>query len=400
MELPHSRWFRSVVWNTKTNRPVSIAPPKATSQPFSFNTFKELENDGIICQELLDGFMINCFRVAGDEILHITSRSKLDAAGKFYSDKSFRELFTEAYMNTLESPHYNENAIQGNSNDLRSPDDTKGEVATFFSFLVQHKEHRIVKKITENRVYLIQSGVVYSDGRIHFEDSPTTFLNNENVTNIKYKTDKPKGTYLDIVQRNPDGLSEVNNWIKKTLLDKSWDFQGLVFKDKFGNRWRFRSEKYSAVKSLRGNSPTFRDRFAQLYTQNLLPKYLEYYEDELMYMTVHMLFMNSLIKLIYDYYVDVHILKTTRLSEIDKMFHPHLYSLHGIYLTQLRPVGSSITLGDIQAYLHKLPWQRVSFLIKKIVNQETQQNAVSNPESAVTEVATVTTVTTEASNSS
>ena len=54
------------------------------------------------------------------------------------------------------------------------------------------------------------------------------------------------------------------------------------------------------------------------------------------------------------------------------MFHPQLYSLHGIYLTQLRPIGGSISLGDIQTYLHKLPWQRISFLMKKIINQEIQ----------------------------
>ena len=147
MDLPHSKWFRSVVWNTKTNRPVCVAPPKASAQEFSFKTLKELSDAGIVCQELLDGFMINCFRVAGDKTLHITSRSKLNAAGKFYSDKSFRELFMEAYMNTSECPHYSETIIQDNSSDIHSPDSSKGEVAVFYSFLVQHKEHRIVKSI-------------------------------------------------------------------------------------------------------------------------------------------------------------------------------------------------------------------------------------------------------------
>jgi hypothetical protein len=84
MDLPHNKWFRSVVWNTKTNRPVCVAPPKAATHELSFKTFKEVTDEGVVCQELLDGFMINCFRIAGDKTLHITSRSKLNAAGKFY----------------------------------------------------------------------------------------------------------------------------------------------------------------------------------------------------------------------------------------------------------------------------------------------------------------------------
>ena len=57
MNLPHSRWFRSVVWNTNTNRPICIAPPKASTSVIPEN--------GFICEELLDGFMINCFKVVG-----------------------------------------------------------------------------------------------------------------------------------------------------------------------------------------------------------------------------------------------------------------------------------------------------------------------------------------------
>ena len=36
MDLPHSRWFRSVVWNMRTNRPVCVAPPKSSNDDFSF----------------------------------------------------------------------------------------------------------------------------------------------------------------------------------------------------------------------------------------------------------------------------------------------------------------------------------------------------------------------------
>ena len=370
MDLPHSKWFRSVVWNTKTNRPVCVAPPKASSQEFSFKTLKELADAGIVCQELLDGFMINCFRVVGDKTLHITSRSKLNAAGKFYSEKSFRELFMEAYMNTSESPFYSETIIQDNSSDILSPDSSKGEVAVFYSFLVQHKEHRIVKSIENNRVFVVHKGVVFEDGRVGFEDSPATFKGQPNIENIELSVKPVKGSYAQIAALATlvEEQTEVQKWIKNILQEADWQFQGVVFKDVSGNRWRFRSEKYSAVKALRGNSPTIRERFAQLYSQNLIHKYLEYYSDEMLPMTAHLMFMCSIVTMLYNLYVDLHITRVKKAEEINKMYLPHLYNIHGIYLNHLRPEGKKVNINEITLYLHRQPWQRVSFLIKKTVD--------------------------------
>lgn len=327
MDLPHSKWFRSVVWDIKTHRPVCIAPPKSS------NGFDAL-NTELICQELLDGFMINCFKV--DKTLHITSRSKLDAAGTFYSDRSFRDLFMEAYMNTKDCS-YSE-MIQ---EDIRPP--RENELSVFYSFLVQHTEHRNVKKIDKNCVYVVHRGVVLKDGTVEFEDSPPLFKKIENI---------------------PFDKTNINEWIKNIMNTNDWQFQGIVFKDTMGNRLRFRSDKYAAVKALRGNTSNMCDRFAQLYSQNLLFKYLEYYQDEIVQMNFHVMFLNTIIKTLYDNYVNLHIKKTKTVEDIDKMFLPHLYSIHGLYLSELRP--KKVTMNDIAIYLQKQPWQRISFLIKKL----------------------------------
>lgn len=358
MDLPHSRWFRSVVWNTHTNRPVSVAPPKTTDGEFPYRTFKEVEDAGVVCQELLDGFMINCFRVADDETVFITSRSKLNGTGKFYSDKTFRELFIESFE-----------ASMGSTDVLYGPDSSKNEVANFYSFLVQHKEHRIVKNITENRVYLIHSGVVYDDGRVEIKDSPTEFAGKANMTNLSLESDAiTKGTWAQIISR-PSDENMIRTWLKNMMADKSWEFQGVVFKDSMGNRWRFRNEKYSAVKSLRCNSMLVRDRFCQLFSQNLVYKYLEYYPEETVMISLQLMITTALVELLYEEYVKLHITKTTTVDKIDKMYHPHLYNIHGIYLTQLRPKKVGVMKKDIQVYLHKLPWQRLAFLMKKLNEQ-------------------------------
>ena len=372
MKLSHSKWFRSVVWNTNTNKPVCIAPPKASTEDFPYKTFKDILDTGVVCQEFHEGFMINCFRVIGDETLHITSRSKLNAAGKFYSNKSFRELFIEAYMNTPELSDYNKTNIENNSHIISFPDSSKNEVAVFCSFLVQHNEHKIVKNIDQNRVYIIQKGRVYNNGNVIIDDTPDT---NESmkVSSIELNQQLIKGTYAQIAANECEEYSEVQKCIKNILLERGWEFQGLVFKDTFGNRWRFRSEKYSAVKALRGNSPSIIERFSQLYTQNLIGKYLEYYSEETMDMTIYMMFMDTIIKILYDNYVDLHITREKKSYDIDKMFLPHLYSIHGIYLSQLKALDKKVNFDEIKIYLHKQPWQRISFLIKKIISKANEE---------------------------
>jgi hypothetical protein len=202
------------------------------------------------------------------------------------------------------------------------------------------------------------------DGSIKINDSPE--LGKASVTNITLPS-KSKTSYMRVVAGdNYD--SPVEKLIKDIIQERSWDFQGVVLKDTEGNRWRFRSDKYLAVKSLRGNSSRNYERFAQLYSQNLVHKYLEYYPEDMLDMTVHLMLINSIIKTLYDLYVDLHITKTKKIEEIDKMFYPHLYNLHGLFLSQLRPAGKRINLGEIQVYFHKQPWQRIAFLIRKLAD--------------------------------
>jgi hypothetical protein len=361
MSLSHSKWFRSVVWNTQLNRPMCMAPPKANANEFPYKTVKEVEEAGVICQDFLEGFMINCFRVVGDDTLYITSRSKLDATGKFYSEKTFRELFLEAFMNTKDCPVYSDTVVQFNSSDIRTPNSSKNEIAVYYSFLVQHKEHRIVKKNDSNRVYVVQSGIVYDDGRVEINDCPDSEIN------LSLNRTVFKGSYAQALSDVSDvsPVSEIQKSISKFLMTKDWQYQGVVFKDNKGNRWRFRSDKYNYVKTLRGNSSSVVDRYAQIYTQNLINEYLQYYTEDTMFMTVQFLYINYITTMLYSLYVDVHITKTKTATDVDKILQPHLYRIHGIYLSQLKPNSKKITPQEIVLYLHKQPWQRISQLLKE-----------------------------------
>jgi hypothetical protein len=348
MNLPHSRLFRSVVWNTETNRPLCVAPPKAMSTELPVQTTQQAKETGMVCQELLDGFMINCFIIAGDKTLHICSRSKLNASGKFYSSKSFRELFIEAHTGRIKNDDESlESFIQDESQKWDQPDPEKKEIAHGYSFLVQHTEHRIVKPITENKAVLIHKTIVYEDGSIQFE---------ENLRSIPIGGADEKITYLQ-------------PWIQTMLEEQPWHFQGLVLKDKEGNRWRFRSNAYSMVKNLRGNSAYLLDRFIPLYQRNIVPYYISYYPEDKDTMEFYIVFLNHMIQYLHGLYMDVHVQRTTPIQQIDRMYHPHLYALHGIYLSRKKPM----TVNDVYDYIRLQPWQRIAFLLRNNQDAYTKQ---------------------------
>jgi hypothetical protein len=354
MLLPHSKWFRSVVWDMTRHLPVCVAPPKAAAETCPF--FKEVdrENAGVVCQELLDGVMINIFKRAGDETLHITSRSKLNATGRFYSSKSFRHLFMESYTGWIVKPEEPlEWLIQQEAQHIAAPDESKGEKAVCYSFLVQHAEHRIVKKITQNAAFLIHKGIIYEDGTMHIKDQMTA-------------DDIPSHTIPQPPTLTVQG--DLHTWLEEEMHRCSWDFQGIVLKDRDGNRWRWRSEKYKVVKSLRGNCPELMDRFVQLYLQNVTPMYLDFYPEDTVSFSFYTEFMHQVVKNIYESYMKLRVHKSCTIDEIDKMYHPHLYALHGIYLAHFRSAHKKMTANDVYTYIRSQPWQRVAFLLRKYID--------------------------------
>jgi hypothetical protein len=345
---PHSTWFRSTVWNMETNRPVSVVPPK-TSKEFRFTTCQELVEAGALCQAFLDGFMITCFVTKGSNEVHITSRSKLDATGQFYSSKTFRQLFLETYRGREFA--WNEDSF------IFTGELDAEESGRSYSFLVQHVEHRVVTPIVENRAFLVQWASIKEDGAVVVTDGL------EDIPQITLGS----------------GATTVSEWVTSVLSEKDWTFQGIVLKDVQGNRWRFRNSAYLAVKTLRGNSAAHVDRFAHLYLTNKTQEYLKYYPEESFTFVCNNVFMNMIHQIVYNYYVQVHITKTTAMNDIESVYRRHVYQLHKHYVNVLRPQKKKIRFNEVVAYCCSLSWQSLVYLIRGIQDSYfSQMNDVVN----------------------
>lgn len=338
LNLPHVRWFRSVIWDKVNHYPISIAPPRVSEEPCLFT-------DDLVWEEHFDGFMIQCYRSEGDEEVGIATRSRRDASGTFYSSKSFRDLFLEA---------------MGSFPKLDGPLKEKEEIAVYESYVVQHPEHRMVSPILRSRVLKIQRGRVYRDGRVAIEDHfPEMDLQKTDAdVNGKISTH-----LLRIKELTDSGLQM--NLIKDIIHQQPWMFRGLIAKDRSGRRWKFRSEKYGAIQSLRGNEANIYERYARVFSQNLSGVYLDYYPEDNALFSLCSVFIQHIVQTLYHMYRSVFIHKQTTFSQVNKMFHSHLYTIHGIYLSILRPSKGSITPQDIRMYLSQLPPARIAFLIRK-----------------------------------
>ena len=345
MALPHSPWCRSFLWDKNTHLPLSIAPPKACEEPVPYASLGQAMIEGAVCQEMLDGWMIHAFRRVGDPTLYLASRSYLHATGTFYSSRSFRDLFLEAYMGTTDTTMEQMEEKLQTDPFFQSPCATRGEVAMFYSFLVQHKDHRVVLPIKTNRAILIQKGVVYETGHVTLTDDPCSMI--------------PTISYA-----NADD-APFSSWNTTYLSQLSWENQGIVWKDRKGRRWRYRSPAYDLVRSLRGNHALSVDRYAQLYTQNLTHTYLQYFFEDSVSFSFFRALLERITKELFQAYLHIHVYRNVSRDRVLSMYHPHIYQLHYIYRTQLRPIHSKMNILTLQKYLYSLPWQRISFLLRQ-----------------------------------
>jgi hypothetical protein len=78
--------------------------------------------------------------------------------------------------------------------------------------------------------------------------------------------------------------------------------------------------------------------------------------------------MHQMMKILYESYVALRIHKSCTIDQIDKMYHPHLYALHGIYMAHFRPTHKKMTANDVYSYIRGQPWQRVTFLLRKYID--------------------------------
>jgi len=313
---------RSVVWDTEANLPCCVSP-------FAARRDQKIPSDseaGLRIEDFVEGVMVNVFRARGDAETHVTTRSKLDADGTFYSERSFRELFEEA----MDAKHTSLNEIEKL---IGAPSDSVA--ATFITLVLAHPEHRVVRTVEKANFWAIYRGTVANDGTVTFytEDLPAAWR--PKTYSLTFK-----GDFADLKAKFEE--------IKAT---KPWYWQGLVVHSGL-QRWRFRNSEHDRVRrDLRGTESNSYGRFLRLRSQKRVQEYLRIYQEDNADFQGYEQDFRAATKMLYAWYCKCHKEHSVAFKSLPKSVQPLVFDMHKFYLTALRPANKSLHMAEVITWI-------------------------------------------------
>jgi hypothetical protein len=307
---------RSIVWDTEANLPCCVAP-------FAARRDQKVPSDlDLRLEDFVEGVMINVFRARGDAETHVTTRSKLDADGSFYSERSFRELFEEAMDAKRTSLDEIEKLIGAPNDDV---------AATFITMVLAHPEHRVVRTVEQANLWAIYRGTVANDGTVSFftEDLPVAWR--PKTYSLTFK-----GEFADLKAK-----------FEEIKASKPWYWQGLVVHSGL-QRWRFRNAEHDRVrKELRGTESNSFGRFLRLRAQKRVQEYLRIYQEDSDDFQGFERDYRGLTKTLYAWYCKVHKEHSIVFKALPKSVQPLVFDLHKFYLSTLRPQNKTLHMVEV-----------------------------------------------------
>jgi hypothetical protein len=338
---------RSVIVNNE-NTVVGFAPPKSmnvqefitrytmnvdASSNVSSSSSSSSSNDNIIAEEFVEGTMINVF---WDKTLgvsggwEISTRNTVGATSRFYKSKkskTFRDMFLEAANSSnISFSRLNPNYC--------------------YSFVLQHPENRIVVPFKVPKLYLV--AVYFIDNSvnnsvvIYPQDMESIKNANWEGTTIFFPERYTFTTYSELIE-------------KYGSMNSPYDVMGVViYNNNTGVRAKIRNPVYEQVRFLRGNQPKLQYQYLCLRKDGKVSDFLKFYPENKKDFSdfrdqIH-LFTNTL----YSNYVSCYIKKEKPLAEYIDQYRTHMYTLHQVYMNELREKNQYITKSVVQNYVNNI----------------------------------------------
>jgi len=321
--------YRSVAWDMSSNTPLCVAPFRATEgAPPAKVPFSSVE-------DFVDGFMMNAWVSNGT--LQVATRTRVGGDNKFYSDKTFGQLFDECLEKTALK---NTDGLKACLEGLRSAENA---VSAFASFVVQHPEHRIVAKAPSPMLFTVHTGCVMADGVVRVSERSVNWP--QELSALRISTYNQKSFEKD---------DEVEVLLRNTAAQRGWRWQGLVFKDGKGGRWRMRTPTYTLLRQLRGSESTALERFFRLRAERKVVDYLKHYKEESDEFWKYEETLRARTSDVFSAYVDVHKAHAVAFKELPAAIRPAVFLLHTKWRDELRAKGFSVRLQNVIEVVNKL----------------------------------------------
>ena len=320
MTLPHVRAFRSVVWDTLENTPVSVTPYKSVDG----ETLPVGQHPASLrIEHFVDGVMVGVFWDKYAKRLRIHTRSCLDAVCRYYSQtKPFSVMFAEA-LGPVGLPV---TLLPGQS----------------YTYILQHPENRIVTPVRAPRIHLVQAVEIDALGGVRDVTADEHPLRIEGIT-----------SWADL-------LTKMQEW----TVQYRHAMQGVVVKNvETGERWKIRTSEYNRVRQLRGNSPRRDFLWLNEWRNGTLPAYLDLYPEERTDANAVVARWKRATADVYQYYTDVFKARTLPKASIPAKYRPLVYGLHTLYMETLKPARRTVTWPETLKYMNDRDTAQMLYVI-------------------------------------
>lgn len=367
MSLSHVGAFRSVIWNTVTNRPVSVTAFKSESGE---NVPAEDATVGseVLVEEFVDGVMIGQFYDVTTESWRIHTRSTLDAKCCYFSKRSFADLFQEALATTY---------------DLGIPLTDRLEKDVSYTWILQHPENRVVCPVVRPRIVLVAAHRISENGTLECVELPADFV----IPRCYYR--KTADALVGRMDMTPmlemlgttgcttsgDVPVDLPNVFKLlTGMQGTVVHQGVVIRlssEPF-RRWKMRSKTYNGIRKLRGNTARRDFLWMDLWSsgQGQLEEYLTHYAEERDAVEAILARWKALTQTVFQTYIDAFKARTLDRKLIPAKLRPLVYGLHNHYLTALKPAKKSLDWRETVRWINNRDTAQKIFVLNWDLRQE------------------------------
>jgi hypothetical protein len=334
--------FRSVICDYD-GKVICFAPPK-TINSASFMEQRDVQN--VEFQQFIEGTMINVYNWNGE--WYYATRSMLSGQGRFFNrEKTFGQMFCEINI----------------EHDIKTDEFNPEHV---YSFVMQHKENRIVKDHQQNILYLTNKY------KINNNDDGTVIVDEIAIDRDESCIVNPG---IKFVQTFPfDSFDAAVEVFANPAHTTPYDIQGVFMIDTTtGERSKIRNPVFEKVRKLRGNQPKIQYTYMELRKEQKVGEFLTYYPEFKSDFSTFRAQIHSFTDNLLYYYQAVNVDKVLTIKNIPYEFRPHVYHLHGHYIRDLFPEKKVVNRQEAINYVNSLEVPRLMYSIN-FVNKDFHAN--------------------------
>jgi len=304
------------VWNTETNRPVSVTPCKS-EEGESIPAETSITDYSI--ETFVDGVLIGQFWDGSSWKIH--TRSMMGANCRYYSQKTFKTMFYEAMP----------------TDQLEQLDKT-----VCYSWILQHPENRIVSAVRYPRIILVGA---YRMG----EDGTVTKLSREDLSSFETPNTHSFSSWSALSAK----LLEWNDRYHH-------NFQGFVIYNS-ERRWKIRTESYNRARLMRDNTPRRDYVWLTQWKAKTLKSYLKIFPEEASTSTAMVHRWKTITMDLFRIYTAKFKAKSS--PEVPPKFKGILHAMHQHYYNVLKPAGKTLTLLEAIEWMNHRDVPQMLYLI-------------------------------------